>query len=135
MAVSTQKVRYDYPMMYSIVLVLHLLTSTVTGLVIVYSLYALWSRADALYRLCALLLGAIAAFEVLSGTALAVLSPTLSASALSIHIFEYLSVCLVAEWLLFARMRKVSLVFPLAAAASPVVASVALFVVAISFGF
>jgi len=122
-------------MMYSIVLALHLLTAAVTGLVIVYSLYVLWRRSDTLYRLCALVLGSVAAFEVFTGTALAVLSPTLSASALSVHIFEYLGVCLVAEWLLFARMRKVSLAFPLAAAASPALASIALFVAAISFGF
>ena len=122
-------------MTYLVVLALHLAAALVTGLVIVYALFALWRQKSDSYRLCALLLGSIAGFEVLSGTVLAIVSPTFSASALSIHIFEYLGVCLVAEWLLFARMRKVSLAFPLAAAASPVLASIALFVAAISFGF
>lgn len=122
-------------MMYAIVLGLHLTAAAATGLTIAYALYALARRMDAAYRLSALLLGSVAAFEVLSGTALAVLSPSLSAVALSAHIFEYLGVCLVVEAVLFIRMQKVSLVFPMRLVVSPVLASVALFVAAIHGGF
>ena len=122
-------------MTYFVVLGLHLTAALVTGLVIVYALFALWRQKSESYRLCALLLSSIAGFEVLSGTVLAIVSPTLSATALSIHIVEYLGVCLIAETLLFVRMRKASLAFPLTAAASPAVASILLFAAAIAYGF
>ncbi len=122
-------------MTYSIVLGFHLAAAAVTGIVILFAMYSLFREMSAYYRAAALALGFIAAFEVLSGTALAILSPQLSAAALSLHIVEYLGVCAIAESLLFARMQKLSLAFPLRLAASPVLASVALFVAAISFGF
>jgi hypothetical protein len=121
-------------MMYLFVLVLHISIACLTGGIIAYTSFALWKRMDASYRACALVLGYIAALEVLTGTALAFLSPALSAGALSLHIFEYLGACLFVEALIFARMQKGSLPFPAGLAASPVLLSIVAFVAAIHSG-
>jgi len=122
-------------MTYALVLALHLTAAAVTGVVLLSTLFVLWRHNSTLYRLCALVLGSVAAFEILSGTVLAIVSPQLSAAGLSVHIAEYLGVCAIAEAMLFARMHRASLAFPLAAAASPVIASILLFAAALSLGF
>ncbi len=122
-------------MAYSGILVLHILAAVATMAVIGYGLVALLYKRDAVYKRTVLGLGFIAAFQVFSGTLLAVLSPELSAAALTLHIVAYLGVCLGTEALLFMRMYNLSLAFPLRLAASPVLASVTLFVAAISYGF
>lgn len=122
-------------MVYVFILALHLLTACVTACVMAYAIFALWRGREASYRACAIVLGLIAALEVGTGTALALLSPVLSASALALHIFEYLGVCLAVEALIFVRMQKMSLVFPLSFAASPVLASVVFFIAALGAGF
>lgn len=122
-------------MIYALVLALHIIAAFATGVVIAYALYALWRTKATSYRLCVLSLGFIAALQVFTGTVLALLSPTLLAASLSIHIFEYLGVCFVVELLLFVRMQKMRIVFPIRSVSSPVVASVLLFAAAISYGF
>ena len=122
-------------MTYSIILALHLTAAAVTGVIIFFALFAVLRGKSAWYKTAALALGSIAAFEVFSGTLLAIVSPTISATSLSLHIFEYLGVCLAVEALLFVRMKKVSLTFPLQAASLPALVSVLLFFAAISYGF
>lgn len=122
-------------MIYLLVLALHLGAAALTGVAIVYALQALVCNKSQSYRTAALSLGFIAAFEVLSGTVLAIVSPDLSASALSAHIVEYLGVCLVVESLIFVQMKKISFAFPLQLTLSPVLASCLLFVATLSLGF
>jgi hypothetical protein len=122
-------------MMYALALFLHLGIAAATGVVIAGALYALLRAKAGAYRMLALLLGSIAALEVISGTVLAVASPELLAAALSLHIVEYLGVCAAVEALLFIRMKNVSLTFPLVASTSPVFASCAIFFAALAYGF
>ena len=122
-------------MLYTGILAFHIIAACTTGFVLVAALYIAWRGLSTMYSRLALVLGSIAAFEVATGTLLAVLSPTLSAVALSAHIAAYLGVCLAVEVLLFVKMQKIALHFPVIATASPVLASTLLFVAAISYGF
>ncbi len=122
-------------MLYPTILALHILAACVTIGIGAYAFYALTRSKDATYRTLALALGSVAGFEVISGTTLAVLSLDISAVYLSTHILAYVGVCFFIETLLFVRMRKLFLPFPTQLAASPVLASLTLFVVAISYGF
>jgi hypothetical protein len=83
----------------------------------------------------ALALGTVTAFEVFTGTTLAVFSPDISALYLTTHIAVYIGACLVVEAFLFMRMQKIALAFPTNLAASPVLASLVLFVAALQSGF
>lgn len=120
--------------MYASVLFLHILAACATVAAGVWALYVVAVSQESWYRRTALAIGCIAAFEVFSGTVLAVLSPELSAAALSLHIAVYLGVCAALEALLFVRMKNISPVFPVAAVVSPVFASVCLFVAVASYG-
>jgi hypothetical protein len=122
-------------MLYPFVLALHILIACGTIGVAVWALLALWKGREASYRACALALGLVAAAEVFTGTALALLSPELSAAALAAHIAEYLGACLAIEAIIFIRMQKISLAFPFSSVASPVLASVILFAAAVGGGF
>jgi len=92
--------------MYGFVLAIHLLTAATTGVVLLYSLYALVFKKANSYQVCALLLGFVASLEVVTGVALSELSPTLTEAALSLHLFEYLGACLFVEVLLFTRIKR-----------------------------
>ncbi|MDB5225486.1 MAG: hypothetical protein JWL87_438 [Candidatus Adlerbacteria bacterium] len=120
-------------MLYQAILALHLLATIATLVAIGYALYSVVRKREDSYARAALWLGGIAAFEVLTGTALAVLSPTLLASSLVMHIALYLGVCVGVEALVFARMKQVSRLLPVEVAASPVLASLC-FIVAVSLG-
>ncbi len=122
-------------MTYAIFLVLHIVGACVTGLVALYAGAALWQGREAGYRGSATALGLLAGFEVLSGVMLSMLSVEVSALSLCANIALYLSVIALFEVLLFARIQKTSLAFPTRLALSPSVASLALLLVAISFGF
>lgn len=124
---------YDYSM-YTAILFLHIGAALTTAGFIGISLFALLGKKEAWYRSSALSIGAVAAFQIFSGTVLAFLSPELTAAYLTMHVALYLGVCFMVEALLFMRMRKIALVFPFAWTASPVFASVLLFVAAISYG-
>ena len=59
--------------MYESMLFAHLIGACATALAILCTLFALHKRSASLYRTCAITLGSLAAFEIASGTALAVL--------------------------------------------------------------
>ena len=122
-------------MLYPLVLLLHIGAACITIGLAAYALYVLWQGKSTSYRACALGLGLVAAFQVFTGTMLAVLSPELSAVYLSTHIAVYVGACLIVETFLFVRMQRVTLVFPLKLAASPVLASLVFFVGAFAAGF
>jgi hypothetical protein len=127
-------VRYYIDMIYASVLAAHLLTAAVTGVVIFFGLFAAIRSKSGWYKNLALALGFVAALEVMTGTVLAFVSPNISAFSLTLHIGEYLGVCVAVEAILFARMKAGMLAFPLKAAASPVVASILVFAAAIAYG-
>ncbi len=122
-------------MTYAFMLAFHISNALVTGLVVLYTLYAAVRNRESQYRTLALMLGFVAALQVATGTMLAILSPELSALSLLFHIVAYLGACAAVELFLFAKMQKVSLVFPLKLATAPVLMSVAFFAAAISYGF
>ena len=121
-------------MLYPLILLLHIGAACITIGLAAYAVYTLWQDRNTAYRSLALAIGAVAAFEVFTGTALAVLSPEISALYLSTHIVAYVGACLVIEAFLFVRMQRVTLVFPLKLAASPVLASLVFFVGAFAAG-
>lgn len=122
-------------MVYDIFLIVHVIGACITGAMAAYASVAMWNGFADKYKLCATILGGLAAFEVFSGTALSILSLQVSAASLCSRIFLYLTIVAVVEVLLFMKMKKGSVVFPLVPALSPVVASLALFSSAIILGF
>ena len=64
--------------MYESILVAHLIGAGATALLVLCTLFALHKRSASFYRTCAVTLGSLAAFEIASGAALAVLSTELS---------------------------------------------------------
>lgn len=120
--------------MYTGILALHVLATIATVGALGYALYSLHRKIETAYRKAALAIGSIAAFEVVSGTLLAVLSTTVTAAGLVIHIAAYLGFCLAVEALLFNRIRKTSVSFPVGAVTVPVLASLSFFVAALQSG-
>lgn len=120
-------------MLHAVILGSHIIAACITGVIIFYALYIAARGTATLYRNAALSLGFVAAFEVLSGTVLALISPELSAASLGLHIALYIGVCIIVESILFMRMSI--RLFPLRATATPVCASLLLFVAAVSYGF
>ena len=105
-----------------------------TGFAAVYAGVALWRSTSVLYRTCALTLSGLAAFEVLSGVLLAAASSTVSAASLCANIALYMSLVAVVEALLFIKMKKLSMSFPLTEALAPILGSLALMGVTIAYG-
>lgn len=122
-------------MTYMLILILHIIGACLTGLVASYTGVALWHKSSESYRPLSITLGICAAFEVLTGTALSVISIQISTLSLCSNIALYLLACGIFEALLFARMKKIQVRFPFEITASPVLASLALMMVAIGFGF
>ncbi len=121
-------------MLYTLFLVLHLAGAGATGIAASYTGVVLWKREDASYRMCALILGILATFEILSGVALAVISFKITAPSLCANIILYLSIVAFIETLLFFRMKKISMSFPLTQILSPIAASLMLLIAAIAYG-
>jgi hypothetical protein len=121
--------------MYESFLVIHLAGASATVCVGAYALVALWNHCADKYNFVAKVLGVLAGFEVLTGTMLAVLSPQVSASLLCSRILLYLFLVVVVETLLFVRMRKISMVSPIATVFAPIIASFAAFLTAVAHGF
>jgi glucose uptake protein GlcU len=94
-------------MLYSIALASHLFAAAVTGVVILFASFAMVRSKREWYRSSALSLGVVAAFEVVSGVVLTVLSTTFTAQDLSSHMALYLGVCLAVETFLYIRTQEV----------------------------
>ncbi|HYF13087.1 MAG TPA: hypothetical protein VD928_02210 [Candidatus Paceibacterota bacterium] len=122
-------------MFYALILASHISVAVITGIVILFALYAIARGKSHVYRNTALTLALVAALQVISGTLLALLSPDVTAASLSAHIAVYLGVCVIVEALLFIRMRNISLNFPVGLSVFPVMLSVIVFITAIVRGF
>jgi hypothetical protein len=120
--------------MYESAIVLHLVGASATACVGAFALVALWNHFDDRYSFVANVLGALAGFEILTGTMLAVLSPQVSASSLCSRVFLYLFLVVIIETLLFARMRKISMASPMTTVFAPVIAGFATFLSAMVYG-
>ena len=122
-------------MTYTFALTIHLIGACLTGIVASYAGIALWQKRDIAYRASAIILGALAGFEVLTGVALSVISPKITSISLCANIAVYLSVVFSVEALLFLRMKKISIVFPIMKVFSPIVTSLLFLLGAILYGF
>lgn len=121
--------------MYETVFALHIAGALATGVVGAYSLVALWNGMANKYSLCATILGAFAGFEVLSGTALSVLSLKISAVSLCSRIFLYLGLVAIIETILFIKMKDSPVEFPFTKVLSPIASSLVLLLGALVLGF
>jgi len=122
-------------MSYNIILALHIAGACTAGIVALYTAFILGRGQQRVYRRSATTLGLLGGFQVVSGILLAFISPQITTLSLCDNIAMYLSAWFVLEALLFVRMKKVSVPFPLTPAFSPVIASLLLMVVALSYGF
>lgn len=122
-------------MLYSVFLVLHIIGACVTGLVASYTGLVLWRKDSAHYRRLAQALGILAGLETITGVTLSVLSLNISTLSLCGNLAVYLSVIFALEAILFVRMKKVSLLFPLQLAFTPTAAGLAYFALAAARGF
>lgn len=112
-------------MIYGALLVAHIAAAVLT---VPAALFGILKNA----RHGALLLGAAAGFEVLSGALLALLSSAVSASGLVGHIALYLGACLAVE-IIFMRRISATPLFA-AGASAPVVVGLGVFLSALVFG-
>jgi hypothetical protein len=122
-------------MIYSSLLLIHILGACLTGIVAAFAGVIMWQRRDSSYRSTSIALGALGGFEVLTGTLLSVISSQITSISLCENIITYLFVVLFVEILLFMRMRKVSMLFPIIKALSPIATGLILLLAAIAYGF
>jgi hypothetical protein len=92
-------------MLYASLLAAHISAACITGVLILYILYAVVKAHHTHYPSLAIMLGVVAAFMVSSGTLLAWVSPTVTMLSLSLHMTAYLSVCAGVEVLLYVASR------------------------------
>lgn len=120
-------------MWYGAILSLHISAAVLTVALIAWALrVALRAEAEK-YRPAALFLAYAGGVGIASGTLLAFLSPSVSASGLAGHVLLYVGACAAAESVLFARMREWT-PRTLGVTAAPLCASVALFLLTLSYG-
>ena len=121
--------------MYTSLLAVHIVGASATGIIASYTGIAIWRRQERSYRRLALILASLAGFEILTGVVLSVVSSQITAISLCANIIAYLSVVFVVEALLYARMRKISLAFPIAWVSAPIASALSLLAAAAAFGF
>ena len=122
-------------MLYDSLLLVHILGACLTGIMAAYAGVIMWQNQDSSYRTASIILGALGGFEVITGTLLSVISSQITSISLCANIIIYVSVVLFFEALLFLKMRKVSVVFPLVVALSPIATGLTLLLATIAYGF
>ncbi len=120
---------------FDLILAAHLIGACATGVAASYAGIALWRQQESSYRPLSTWLGMLAGFEILSGTLLAIDSLSISAQSLCTNIAVYLAVVFFMEGILYARMKKVSLAFPLVRIAFPIASTLSFLGTAIALGF
>lgn len=111
--------------MYSMLLIVHVTGAVLTGVVSCIALTIVVAERAEYYRVLALALSSLAAFEVLSGVVLSVLSPGVTAVSLCANIALYLSFVAVVELIISVSMRKRSREFPTSPVLAPICGSLA----------
>ena len=132
---SLRKTRYDWYMFYTSLLTAHIAVACITGVAASYAGIVLWRRDETSYSPSAIVLAFLAGLEIISGTILSIASPKITAVSLCANIVVYLFVVFLVETLLFLRMKKISMAFPLVKTISPSIAGLLLLVGAIAYGF
>ena len=122
-------------MVYQAVFIVHVSGGIMTLLCAGFAFAEMWRGHPEWYRTCARVLGALAAFEILSGAFLSVLSLEISAAALCGGIAVYLALVFAVEYLLYVKTRRAVLVFPTGSALAPIAASLAVFSFVLSAGY
>jgi hypothetical protein len=120
--------------MYASLVSIHLIGAALTGVVAASAGVALSRGRQNLYKVHATVLGALAGFEILTGVALSIASPEVTALSLCANVALYLSVVFAVEALLFIRMKQGALAFPASLAFAPSFASLVVMFGAISAG-
>lgn len=125
--------RYTFGM-YSAILIVHIAGAVATGIVTLYASGAMLLKRSELYRRLALVLAAVASFEVVTGTALAVLSANVTVASVCGSIALYVAAIACVEVILFMRMNGSGVRFPFAKTIAPVGASIALLLSGVVLG-
>ena len=94
-------------MMYTAVLVLHIIIACATMVVLAYSAFVLVRGKEVWYKRLMLSIAVLAVLETASGFSLAVLSPTVTVAYVASHLVWYLSLCLIVEASLAWKKRAV----------------------------
>lgn len=92
-------------MIYQSILAFHLIGAIISGLIVLYALYAMHAEQIAVYRRIALVLWALAAFESVSGVMLLMLKPELSVMMVCSRLVIYLFIIGSVEAMLSYRMK------------------------------
>jgi hypothetical protein len=121
--------------MYTSILALHLLGALTTGVVALFGVGALLRATSHYYAPVARMLAVLAAVEIGTGAALAVLSPNLSAAGMCQQLALYLVAVGAVEIGLFVGMRSSLVAFPLRTSVVPFASSFAIFTVVAIAGF
>jgi hypothetical protein len=121
--------------MYSAILVAHITGAVVTAVVAFFALLAMMMRNEHVYRRAAVMLASLAAFEVVSGTVLAVMSASVSVASICGNIGLYVAAVAALEAVLFMRMKKTTQKFPSMQAVATMGTSLAFLALAAAFGF
>ncbi len=116
-------------------LIVHIVGAVLTAVVAIHACVSMVRGGTENYRRAAQLLATLAAFEVATGTALAVLSPTVSAVSVCGNIALYLASVAVIQILLFMRMRRSTLRFPAVQTFSSAFGTLSLLGAAVLLGF
>ena len=103
---------YAYRMAFGTLLALHISGAVLTALVALAACGIVLFRTSREYRTVAILLGLLAAFEVLTGTGLAIVSASVTVASVCGNIMLYLLSVAFVLTLLGARIKQESLQFP-----------------------
>jgi len=94
-------------MIYTAMLVLHIVIACATFGAITLSSFSLIKEKHQWFTKLAVIIAACAGLETVSGFMLAVLSPDITASQVGLHLVSYLSLCLIVEAALLLNTRRV----------------------------
>ena len=120
--------------MYSTLLVAHLGGALLTAIVGASAGVALWYNRTASCRSHAVLLGALACFEILTGVALSIASIEITALSLCANVALYLSAVFAIEALLYVRIQQDAMGYPSRLVFSPIALSLVVMAGAIGAG-
>ncbi len=120
--------------MFTALLIAHIGGAILSAIIALYACVLLLVRAHESYRRVAIVLGSLAAFEVLSGTGLAITSASITAVSLCANVALYVLVIATIEALLYSKIHD-DVRFPTRAILAPISASLLAFLAALAFGF
>lgn len=121
--------------MYASLLATHILGAVATGVVGLFVCVALVTQRERLMRTLSVTLATLSAFEVLTGVALAVFSPSVSVASVCGNIAVYLGFVIALQVPLFMRMKGGVSPFPMVQTISSAMVSLAVVLTGLVLGF